>query len=530
MKRANSKGPHKTATQCFYCAKRMAVLLCTSLILEFVAPESVFCADDGSADLPALWAAQQAAASAPTDNAMPGIPQMWVAQKAMASPGPENATLAEPPAWGAKKSYIIPAFEIIGWELMLNQFDRHFLACCDYNSNLSTIRQNLHGGWVVDSDGFTVNQLGHPYGGSMYFGFARSSGLGFGESMGYAFAGSALWEIAGEQTPPSKNDQIMTTLGGSFLGESLFRMSNLILENGDGAPSDWREASAAAVSPTVAFNRAAFGDRFHGVFDSHSPEYYSRFQAGGSSTTQNIQGSSTNVQRNEALLDYSLDYGLPGKPGYTYTRPFDYFNFQAIASSADGLESVNTRGLLVGKEYKAGETYRGVWGLYGTYDYFAPQLFRVSSTGLSIGTTGQWGVNSPVQLQGTGLLGAGYTAVGTINDAANSTDNHYGVSPQALLALRFIFGDTVSLDLTAREYFVTSLAGGATDGHDNIVRADASLTWRIYKQQAIALKYLVTRRDETTSALGAMTQSRGTIGIFYTFLGRDRFGAVDWLD
>lgn len=72
-----------------------------------------------------------------------------------------------------------------------------------------------------------VNQTGHPYQGSVYFGLARSNGLAFWESFGYAFAGSAVWENAGETTPLSKNDQLTTSMGGSFLGESLFRMSHL---------------------------------------------------------------------------------------------------------------------------------------------------------------------------------------------------------------------------------------------------------------------------------------------------------------
>jgi hypothetical protein len=495
-----------------------------------VVQQPVFGAEYANDNLPALWAVEKASANAQADSVNLSETPEWIAQKATGSTGAGDTTPKVAPDWGANKSYLIPASEIVGWEILLNQFDRHYFPCCDYKSNISTIRKNLHGGWVVDSDGFTVNQLGHPYEGSMYYGFARASGQDPEASMGYAFAGSVLWEIAGENTPPSKNDQIMTSFGGSFLGEALFRMSNLILENGDGAPSVWRELAAAAVSPSTGFNRVAFGDRYSGIFDSHAPETYSLFQLGESSTVQNIQGTSAEVKRNETLAAFSIDYGLPGKPGYTYTRPFDYFNFQAIASSAEGLESVNTYGLLFGKDYEAGPSYRGVWGLYGSYDYFAPQLFRVSSTALSVGTTAQWGVNGPVQLQGTGLIGAGYTAVGTINDSANFADNHYGVSPQALLALRFIFGDKASLGLTAREYFVSSLGGGFADGHDNIVRADASFTVRIYKQHAISLKYLVTRRDETASAFGEATESRGTVGIFYTYLGSDRFGVVNWLD
>ena len=70
----------------------------------------------------------------------------------------------------------------------------------------------------------------------MYHGFARSAGFNYWEALGNTFAGSALWEIAGEKTPPSRNDQIASGIGGTFLGEALFRMSNLLLERGEGVP------------------------------------------------------------------------------------------------------------------------------------------------------------------------------------------------------------------------------------------------------------------------------------------------------
>src|SRR5205809_1107108 len=82
-----------------------------------------------------------------------------------------------------------------------------------------TIRHNLRGPWVVDHDPFSVNQFPHPYQGSMYHGFARSAGLTFWESFANTFAGSLLWEIAGETTPPPQNDQTASGIGGSFLGE-----------------------------------------------------------------------------------------------------------------------------------------------------------------------------------------------------------------------------------------------------------------------------------------------------------------------
>jgi Domain of unknown function (DUF3943) len=384
----------------------------------------------------------------------------------------------------------------------------------------------LRHSWVVENDPFQVNQLGHPYQGSIYHGFARSAGLNYWESLAYTFAGSLFWEMAGETTPPSKNDQIASGIGGSFLGESLFRMASLVLETGGGLPPFWREVAAAVISPPTGFNRLAFGDRFDAILASRAPAYYSRLQVGVSGTTQNDPGASTKLKRNEALTDFSMDYGLPGKPGYSYKRPFDYFSFQSTASSAEGFENVLTRGLLFGKDYEAGNDYRGVWGLYGSYDYIAPQTFRISSTALSLGTTAQLWLTNSVALQGTVLGGAGYAAVGTI-DGASERDYHYGVAPQALLALRLIFGDKASLDVTGREYFVTRVAANR-GGHDNIARAEASFTMRLHRQHAVAVKYLWSRRDASYPDLGDRTQTRGTIGIFYTLLGHDRFGAFDW--
>ncbi|MBX3667337.1 MAG: hypothetical protein KF778_02960 [Rhodocyclaceae bacterium] len=245
---------------------------------------------------------------------------------------------------------------------------------------------------------------------------------------------------------------------------------------------------------------------------------------------QNNQGTSKQLKRNEALADFSLEYGLPGKPGYSYTRPFDYFSFQATASSANAFENVMTRGLLIGKDYAAGDSYRGVWGLYGSYDYFAPQTFRVSSTAVSLGTTAEWvASNNALAVQGTALFGAGYTAVGTIN-GAHERDYHYGVAPQALLALRVIFGDRAALDLTARDYFVSRVAADreGRGGHDNIIRGDLAFTLRVHKQHAVTLKYQLSRRDASYPDLGDRTQTRGTLGIFYTLLGQDRFGAFSW--
>ncbi len=426
-----------------------------------------------------------------------------------------------------RKRYGIAALEIVGFDVLVNLVNRYGSGSSDYDSNLSTIKRNLHSSWGVDNDPFRINQLGHPYQGSMYHGFARSSGLNFWESFVYTFAGSAAWEIAGEKTRPSGNDQVASGVGGAFLGEALFRMASLVLEN-KSTPSFWREVGAAAISPATGFNRLAFGQRDDTIFSSRGAEYYSRLNVGYSRSGEDDAGLSAQpVKRNEAQAEFAIDYGLPGKPGYEYTRPFDHFSFQATATSANTFENVLTRGSLFARGYELGRNYRGVVGLYGSYDYIAPQTFRVSTTGFSLGTTGQYRASNEITMQGTALFGAGYAAVGTVR-STDERDYHYGVAPQGLLAFRMIYANQFSLDLTGREYFVSRVAAAQRGGHENIARLDASLTMRIKGPHAVSIKYIGNRRDVSYPDIGSRKQTRATIGVFYTLLGHDQFGAVEW--
>jgi len=165
---------------------------------------------------------------------------------------------------GEGRSYLIPGVELLSYLFLLNQYDRHFTEPKDiYRTTPNTFREHLTDSkWVLDNDQFSVNQFLHPYGGSVYYGLARSTGLNFWESFLYSTAGSFLWEMGGEKTDPSINDMITTPIGGTFLGEPFFRMANLLLASGGGKPGFWRELGAAVISPPTGFNRLVFGERF----------------------------------------------------------------------------------------------------------------------------------------------------------------------------------------------------------------------------------------------------------------------------
>ena len=444
------------------------------------------------------------------------------------------SAVEQDPVWGegGVERYVLPAVEIVGFQAVLNQIDRRYnFEKEEYKSDWESIKHNLHHNWIIDDDPFAMNQLLHPYSGSIYHGFARSAGLGYWEALLYDAAGSALWEVAGETGPPSLNDQITTSVAGSFFGEALFRIASLLLEGGGESPGFFRELGAFLISPPTGFNRLVFGDRFDGVFPSRDPSLFIRAGLGARRNSRlRDLGASDETGRDEAVADFSLEYGLPGKPGYTYTRPFDYFQIEAAATSSSHAlpESVMTRAFLFGTDYEVGKDYRGIWGLYGTYEYMSPEIFSVSSTALALGTTGQCWIAERVAVQGTVLGGMGWTAVGTIADAQDDRDFLYGVSPQALVALRVIFSDLAMLDLAGREYYVGRIGDEPGASKENILRGQASLTVRVFGSHALGIQFVATVRNSNFFDVAGGLEEVGALSLFYTYLSDAKFGAVEW--
>lgn len=439
---------------------------------------------------------------------------------------------------GAGKSYLIPALEIPAFLVLLNVYDRFAYSDLEengkkvYDTDLQTFWDHVvDGPWGVDTDAFNINQFAHPYQGSMYHGFARSAGLSYWESLIYTNLGSYLWETAGETTDPSINDQFASGTGGTFLGEALFRMASRVLEGDGGKPGMWQELGAAIISPPTGINRLAFGNRFMPVFPSHNPATFTRVQLGVSLNTNvsEKEGLFSSFVRNEARAGFTMAYGLPGKPRYSYDRPFDYFHFEftTLGNTDNPFDDIMIRGFLLGDEYQAGQDYQGIWGLYGGYDYISPHIFRVSSTSLSLGTTYQWWLSRSVALQGSLLGGVGYAAAGNVSQIGER-DYHYGVAPQALLGLRLIMGDRAMLDLTGRTYHLTGMGGDDPGGRETINRLNAGFTVRVYERHALGVNYITSVRDAQYPERADSHQSIGTTSLVYTWLGRARFGAVEW--
>lgn len=141
-----------------------AALLTAALVLRPPFPCAAFAAEPASLDEPSPAAALENDAAA-GDGATSRLAQAGApAARTSDAPKPDVSAEIE-----ARKSYSIPAWEIVGFDFLLNRYNRYFSDIRgDYDVSGSSIRNNLRSGWGTDKDPFKTNQLGHPYQGSMY--------------------------------------------------------------------------------------------------------------------------------------------------------------------------------------------------------------------------------------------------------------------------------------------------------------------------------------------------------------------------
>src|SRR5262249_42274866 len=179
-------------------------------------------------------------------------PEPSKGEEAAVAPEPPPAPVAPPPP----KRFWAAAGEVAALELIPWAYDRYIADQEWARISTDTVKDNFDTGFVYDHDDFPTNQFGHPYHGSTFFNAARSNGYGYWSSGLFTLAGSLVWECCMENTAPSKNDLVNTTLGGMTRGEVAHRLSAMILDNtASGGERVWRELGAALINPVGACNR-----------------------------------------------------------------------------------------------------------------------------------------------------------------------------------------------------------------------------------------------------------------------------------
>lgn len=369
------------------------------------------------------------------------------------------------PPYKRQRSWVLPAIESEAFHflfLAFNGFTRQEFAFLSWDSTKSHFDGRKPAEWDVDD--FATNQFGHPYQGALSFLAARSSGHTFWTAALFPVVSSLTWELFFETEAPSFNDQIMTPVGGVFLGEVLIRVSRLLLDfddEGRGLKSWLRRAGAFVLDPVGALNRLAFLGAYEPGDIEASPAHFGWVSFGGSFGTVARNPETLAVEQQVGLqgrAEVRLIYGPPGDPQFGYQQPFSHFDLELLVQAPGPLTlQLFTRGLLLGTQFgEAGSNIRGLWGLFGHYDLSIASLTRISAVGLGPGVAFQLHLAGDFYLHLSAMAsGVPFASAGSLGleGVEGVRDYHIGPGFHTAGEVALVLRDRGWLRVSAREWF-----------------------------------------------------------------------------
>ena len=262
---------------------------------------------------------------------------------------------------------------VVGLNLGVWTFDR-YVRNQDYAYiSMNTVKENLTHGFIWDNDNLSTNMFFHPYHGNLYFNAARSNGYNYWQSGLFAFGGSAMWELFMENEYPSTNDIIATPIGGMALGETLYRTSDLILDDRTtGRERVVREIAAFIVSPMRGLTRVISGDaRRHRSTSGRQfgiPDVCVAFSVGARA----LEFKDDILDRGMGITsEIDIEYG--DRFNTEHEKPYDFFSMGVglnLQKSQPLLGQVNLVGRLLNREIVENSDMILNAGLYQHFDFY----------------------------------------------------------------------------------------------------------------------------------------------------------------
>jgi len=253
--------------------------------------------------------------------------------------------------------------------------DRYILNQPFSKISWKTIKHNLRSSYAWDDDNFYVNQFGHAYQGSLYFNAARSNGLNFFQSVPYTLIGSVVWEYFCENEQPSINDVVTTVFTGSFMGETLHRVSRKIIdEHETGGCRFLREVTAAVLDPLEGFRRVVSGRAWKIGKDNSLRERTGEISDQSSLMVgDRYLTASENLAHgaHQAYVGLNLEYGQAAD-GESHSELYDFFSIDgalAIGKEQHLLSHLHLTGRLCSTPLLTKEKASGELGLYQFFNY-----------------------------------------------------------------------------------------------------------------------------------------------------------------
>ena len=294
----------------------------------------------------------------------------------------------------------------------------------DYTSiTWQTTARNLKlRNWAWDNDNFQTNQFGHPYHGSFYFSTMRTNGYNFWQSVPAAFLGSYLWETFAENQAPAPNDFINTSFGGIILGETTYRLSNMIVNNHSrGFKHQLTEVAGLLVNPVNGLNRlldGKWGRVRHGrqvtdpvVVESDSSKISAIFDVGIRKLNENLGGSLRGH-----IGWYTRASFLYGTPYERFKEPFSNITVTAELGRDDStmLNVVSVYGSLTGWQLKTKPNQKQLLTLSANYDYIHNVAFFYGGQSVKLNLYSEYGLTRKVKFNT--LFGAGPVILAAVPD------------------------------------------------------------------------------------------------------------------
>jgi len=303
-------------------------------------------------------------------------------------PATEPAETLACPQCQPKKRFGLATAELIGVQFIPLFISNYVTDETWARISPQTWVNNFNYPWQWDDNEFQNNQWGHPYQGSLYFNAARTNGYDFWASSAFPVAGSLMWEYFFEAWAPAPNDVVNTALGGVVLGEMLYRVSSLVLDNtATGKDRTWREIAGAVLDPVRGLNRLFRGET-HQV-SANPPEWRPRailgvLDLGYRRTIQSIASGNIETGSNQWNASFLLSYGDPVKD--LSRSPFSYFALRADLAGPGNQGLVNqlsVRGSLAAWPLDAKRRHQLALSL--EYDYFNNPAFEYGGQSAQLG-------------------------------------------------------------------------------------------------------------------------------------------------
>jgi hypothetical protein len=392
------------------------------------------------------------------------MPNVAIASASLASPRDTVAVVATSSIEPGRLLRTTAGLAIVNQSIWTyNRFFREGGGDPQFRVSWDSFVENVRRGFEWDGNNFWTNQFYHPAHGSLHFTVARAGGYNYWASSLWALAGSWLWENAGETNPPSTNDVVNSTLGGIALGEPLFRLSTLVVDNeARGGERVARELGGFLVAPGAELSRVLSGDAFRRQ-PNPAERIPSRglyaFRSGYRSLADDGAGAATSEN---VYLEIDVDYGDPFD-GSSNT-PFRHFDFDLLYNVNDPyhmIGKIKVAGLIHGRG--VGDDGNDMVGWFQHFDFFDNPAYEFGSQSVGAGYLARRPVLGALALDAAAHL-KGILLSATRTDyrvSGRSYDFGMGLGYEVSLSLGL--GARGFVTFARGESFVASIEGAGAD-------------------------------------------------------------------